>query len=258
MFNQRLAWMQLAGITIMCAGMTGKELVSDVYDNRQSSAGSHSIRMEVYLYMFVSSIASVVASLYNEKFLKGHTYPLNAQNMVMYMYSILFSLLGHVIYTQYHPHTLLLPFGAPPAEQTLYGCILLISTTFGLATSRFFKCLGNVARIANNATVVVVSMPLQAMLFGYTFGLAERFAIMMTIFGLSVYGLGSHKATEQEKNQPESHQQHQNAPASPTSEVTAEASGASAASPSLSSEVTNEPVEPVQASPALTSEVVTS
>lgn len=82
----------------------------------------------------------------------------------------------------------MLPVLENSKDWAFYVSVIAVFTVFGVTAARFLKRLGNGARVAVNATMVIVTSPLQVWILSYSFSTQECIGISVILSGMALYG----------------------------------------------------------------------
>jgi len=175
-------WVSIAGISFGCFV---KEL-PHLFAKEDSSLG----RWDAYLELLGLMVCTSTALVANELLLKGYASPpLNFQNLALYGFGIGWLLLEGFAYD--------LRDGKPsPVFQgsqwkLLFTPLPLLAvcsfTCLGLITSYFLKKLSNVAKEVATGVEVLVSVPLDTIIFKTPLGICDVFGSGLVLGGVAIF-----------------------------------------------------------------------
>lgn len=202
LFHERYNRPKVVGFAVMCIGLLGKEL-----SKAKEHAENYDEQNEAYALLFGGVICGLVGTLWNEKLLKDYDIPINAQNSILFSGMALLALIGHVVYAQYHRNIHVLPFGYPSLEQVIYYLALSQFAISGILNTHFLKHLGNSIRLASQAAVVLVSMPMQVLILHDPISSGEAGFVCLAQSGLGCFCWGQILVNEDQEKKKQNEQQ---------------------------------------------------
>eukprot|EP00440_Ansanella_granifera_P063617 gb/GFBE01068975.1/.p1 GENE.gb/GFBE01068975.1/~~gb/GFBE01068975.1/.p1 ORF type:complete len:568 (+),score=84.00 gb/GFBE01068975.1/:1-1704(+) len=183
LMQKQLHMSHWAGITVICAGCILKEIPSLSSDDARRD-GSVAVFVELLALLLLGSVSMV----YNEKLLKTANLPTNYQNIVLYTSGFVFISIGAAA-ASWHLGTTCAMLLAE-LRLLMQATVVLQVAVFamlGIVTSHFLRLLSSVTKEVAAGVEVILSIPLDAMLFGAPFGLSELAAGALVLMGVLAF-----------------------------------------------------------------------
>lgn len=188
----RMHWLSMGCVV---AGCVLKELpnlvVAAATEAAAATAGGTTDRLKLVLVVLVMANVAAFAAVYNERLLKEEQLSLNVQNIALYSWAILTTIVYSILWPSDKSRGLLSTITSPAEWLTVWThpmiVAVILSACYGLVTSSFIKSLNNVVREIASAVQILGTIPLNVLIFGYTVCATDILAIGAVVAGIIIY-----------------------------------------------------------------------